>query len=79
MSRNAVSIPRNKRIVEGLSGRVGNVRLRRNPSRGGHYAKGSSGAAPMIAGIMIGLFAGAPLGFLIAAIFPTGKPAEAGK
>jgi len=29
----------------------------------------------MIAGIMIGLFAGAPLGFLIAAIF-TGKAAE---
>jgi hypothetical protein len=32
----------------------------------------------MIAGIMIGLFVGVPFGFLVAAIFATGKSAEAG-
>jgi len=32
----------------------------------------------MIAGIMIGLLVGVPFGFLVAAIFATGKPAEAG-
>jgi hypothetical protein len=30
----------------------------------------------IIGGIMIGLFVGAPFGFLIAAIFAAGKPAD---
>jgi hypothetical protein len=71
--------PRNKRIVGGLFSTLGEIRASIGIHfRGGQHAKWSSEAAPMIiGGIMIGLFVGVPFGFLIAAIFATGKQVDA--